>query len=180
MKKLLILLLITTSVFGQTDISLSQDAKLAFLGDDKGNEAFTTNVNFRLSQRITNSNRYIKPIFYAEYEYADLQETFHRIGAGMGLDIRNVGLNNLDLRILYGINRIYRGSGITHGTNEYFSGWDLTGQISYRLTNTIAIFTELQQTKRPDINLVAKAAPFIYSGKIGIRINIGKKAIFDN
>jgi hypothetical protein len=53
-------------------LNISQDARLALVGDERGNEAFTTNVNLGFELRgLQNGNSYF--LMRPELEYADLK-----------------------------------------------------------------------------------------------------------
>lgn len=82
-KTILVLIALTVSLSAQAQqgihLSLMQDAKLAVIGDDKGNEAFTP--NFRLKAEMQNN----KGVFiYPEFEYADLKKKYMRFSLNIG------------------------------------------------------------------------------------------------
>lgn len=174
-------MLITSSITAQTFIGASQDVKLAFQGDEKGNEAFTTNLRFRISQafrtldfnRSKTFDRFSFSI-YADYEYADLQETFHSWNIGFAPTIFMFN-NNFSASVFYGTGRIYRG-GETSDIRKAIPFWNLSAQLAFKIKGRLWISFELQQSKREDLPNV----PFIYSGFVGLRYEIGKLPLFND
>ena len=155
---LILALSLSLSVTAQTRISLTQDARLAFVGDDKGNNAFTPNLTFRASQFI-NGTKDFNFLAYADYEHADLQGgSYNRAGIGFGLNFHKI-IKNVEFQVMYGIGKIFR-------HQKTFDTWDLVGNISYKITPKLSLLIELQQTKRNDIY----RQPFVYSGKVGFRV----------
>ena len=89
MKTLIIFLLMAATATSQTRISLTQDVRLASIGDDKGNDPLTANFTIRGTQFI-DKGRFISPIFALDYEYADLAETaYNRFGFGVGFNLQD-------------------------------------------------------------------------------------------
>lgn len=103
MKKLLILLVLLTSIVGQAQndgrerkglvFSLAQDGRLLFFGDDKGNDPLTTNLmmNFEMRGKVKG-----KGFFQGQFlvsptlEYADLKGGhYHRYGLNVGYNFTN-------------------------------------------------------------------------------------------
>lgn len=153
-------LLIAFTLSGQTRFGVNQDVRLALQGDDKGNEAFTTNLTLRLSTALGKTD-YLQTFAYGEYETADLVGgLYQRAGIGLGVSFNN-WIKNFELNAMYGGGFIFR-------EGESFANWDLTGQLVYNISPKIALTTEIQQTKRNDLN----NQPFRYSGKFGIRITL--------
>jgi len=156
---LFLALLLYCSAVGQTKLSITQDPRLAFVGDDKGNTAFTTNITARLTQDLWGEG-WVLPLAYVEYEYADLRDPFNKIGLGFGLRVDYL-IKDVEFTVLYGVNKTYR----SYGT---FANWDLVGNVGYKIASGLEVIAELQQTKRNDI----KKQPFIYSGKLGLRFTL--------
>jgi len=158
---ILFVTLLTTFASYSQYLGVTQDARLLVFGDNKGNGSLTPNINIRYTQKIV-SDEYLNFFASLEYEYADLNEPYNRIAFGFGLKFDRI-IDKFEFNIIYTVNRTYR-------PFDNFSNWDFTGQVVYNLNNMYGIIAELQQTKRNDIN----RQPFIYSGKIGIRIKIFK------
>ena len=160
MKTLITTLLIFASavMFSQTKVSVLQDLRLATIGDDKGNNAFTPNFTLRVNQRI-NGDRNFDFLAYAEYEHADLAGgSFNSAAVGFGLNFFTL-VKNVEFQSMYGIGRIFR-----HG--EVYNYWDLTGQIGYKLNDKFTILAEMQRTARTDIS------KYVYNGSIGLRYKL--------
>lgn len=162
MKKLLTLLIflpLLAYTQGVT-LNLSQDARLAFVGDDKGNEAFTPNFNIGLELR----GHQIKDHYFLlrpEYEYADLQGgAFNRMSASFGVTF-NKWVKNVDFTATAGGGMLWRNglSGL-HAVGNF--------QITYNINNNIGLFIDSEFLQRSDLayNVIR------YSGKIGIKIGL--------
>jgi len=161
------MLFATMATTAQTRIGLSQDARLALLGDDKGNEAFTPNITLRASQAIRTIEWFSFGV-YVDYEYADLQDTFHKWNFGFNPTFR-LFYDKIELDVFYGGGRIYRGN-----SNKDFAHWELSGSISVKIKPRVYIFTELKRTWRSDL----KPQKFVYSGFVGLRFHILDRPIF--
>lgn len=161
MKKLIILLFLPFCAYTQgITLNASQDAKLAFIGDDKGNEAFTPNFNLGLELRghqINNHYFLLRP----EYEYADLQGgAFNRMSASFGVTF-NKWIKNVDFTATAGGGMIWRNglSGL-HAVSNF--------QITYNINKRIGLFIDSELLQRSDL-----AYDVIrYSGKLGIKIRL--------
>lgn len=171
MKKLVLVLLVmlfTSIGNAQFTVSALQDARLALVGDDKGNEAFTSNFIFNATQVIS-GNKYLNVVAFGEYEFGDLRGGyFKRLGGGFGLNFDN-WINNFEFQATLGVNRITR-------NNNNFSAWSLNGDVIYNITNNVSVIMKLQQLNRTDL----KNQPFIYSGFVGVRFKIFNKPLFDD
>ena len=167
MKKLLTTIALITAITltGQTRLTINQDAKLAFYGDDKGNNAFTSNLTFRVSQFIV-KGEYFNPILIAEYELADLKGGYYeRYGFGIGLNI----LVNKYIEL-----QGHFSAGFINRYDENYTNPELVGNIAFKMTKNVSLILEGQRSVRNDL----KGQPIIYSGKIGFRINIFNKPVF--
>ena len=134
-----------------------QDAKLAFVGDDKGNEAFTPNLIIRMSL-----DGYDKPTGFssaiAEYEYADLEGgLYHRWSLGYG---HNVNINCFTITGSAQFGFIARQGATMTGV--------FTGDLAYYITDHWAIVGSTQGTIRTDL----KGSPFRFSNFFGVRYKI--------
>jgi hypothetical protein len=153
--KLFIILLFPLLSFGQgISLNISQDARLALVGDERGNGAFTTNVNlaaeFRGWQKV-NSYFLMRP----ELEYADLQGgELYRMTANFGYTF-NKWFNNVDFTATVGGGMLSR---------HKLGG--LHTQANLQTTDGIGLFLDSEFVQRRDL-----PNKFIgYSGKIGIKI----------
>ena len=83
-------------------LNVSQDARLALVGDERGNEAFTTNVNLGFELRgWQKGNSYF--LMRPEIEYADLQGgELYRMTANFGYTF-NKWVKNVDFTATVGV-----------------------------------------------------------------------------
>ena len=139
-------------------LNVSQDARLALVGDERGNEAFTTNVNvgaeFRGWQK-GNSYFLMRP----EIEYADLQGgELYRMTANFGYTF-NKWFNNVDFTATIGGGMLSR-----HGLGGLHTQANL--QTTWYFSKGIGLFLDSEFVQRADL-----PNKFLtYSGKIGIKI----------
>jgi hypothetical protein len=157
--KLFIILLFPLLSFGQgISLNISQDARLAIVGDDRGNEAFTTNVNvgaeFRGWQK-GNSYFLMRP----EFEYADLKGgELYRMTANFGYTF-NEWVKDVDFTATVGGGMLSR-----HKLGGLHTQANL--QLTWYFTKGVGLFLDSEFVQRRDL-----PNKFIgYSGKIGIKI----------
>jgi hypothetical protein len=157
--KLFIILLFPLLSFGQgISLNISQDARLAIVGDDRGNEAFTTNVNvageFRGWQKGS-SYFLMRP----EIEYADLKGgELYRMTANFGYTF-NKWIKDVDFTATIGGGMLsrYELGGLHTQANL---------QTTWYFTKGVGLFLDSEFVQRIDL-----PKKFIgYSGKIGIKI----------
>lgn len=151
---LLLALIFFTPSFGQKiSANFSQDVKLAFIGDDKGNEAYTPNL--RLSVDFEDSNGfYIAP----EIEYADLQIQYLRYSGNFG---KRFNLwKKLELSTSVGF-------GIINREGRNYSSFSSDAYLSYPISKRIRLFLNSQIVQRNDLKKDA-----IISGFFGVRYRI--------
>jgi hypothetical protein len=157
--KLFIILLFPLLSFGQgISLNISQDARLALVGDERGNGAFTTNVNvgaeFRGWQKGS-SYFLMRP----EIEYADLKGgELYRMTANFGYTF-NKWIKDVDFTATVGGGMLSR-----HGLGGLHTQANL--QTTWYFTKGVGLFLDSEFVQRRDLN-----NKFIgYSGKIGIKI----------
>jgi hypothetical protein len=157
--KLFIILLFPLLSFGQgISLNISQDARLALVGDERGNEAFTTNVNvageFGGWQKGS-SYFLMRP----EIEYADLKGgELYRMTANFGYTF-NKWFNNVDFTATIGGGMLSR-----HELGGLHAQANL--QTTWYFTKGVGLFLDSEFVQRRDL-----PNKFIgYSGKIGIKI----------
>jgi hypothetical protein len=139
-------------------INVSQDARLALVGDERGNEAFTTNVNLGFELRgLQNGNSYF--LMRPEIEYADLQRgELYRMTANFGYTF-NKWFNNVDFTATVGGGMLsrYELGGLHTQANL---------QTTWYFTKGVGLFLDSEFVQRIDL-----PKKFVgYSGKIGIKI----------
>jgi hypothetical protein len=157
--KLFIILLFPLLSFGQgISLNFSQDARLAIVGDDRGNEAFTTNVNLAAEFRgWQKGNSYF--LMRPEIEYADLKGgELYRMTANFGYTF-NKWFNNVDFTATIGGGMLSR-----YGLGGLHTQANL--QTTWYFTKGIGLFLDSEFVQRIDLQ-----NKFVgYSGKIGIKI----------
>jgi len=160
MKLFIILLFFIPLISLSQGISLnvSQDARLALVGDERGNEAFTTNVNvgaeFRGWQKGS-SYFLMRP----ELEYADLKGgELYRMTANFGYTF-NKWFKDVDFTVTLGGGMLSR-----HKLAGFHTQANL--QLTWYFTKGVGLFLDSEFVQRIDL-----PKKFIgYSGKIGIKI----------
>jgi len=159
MKKLLLILLFPLFTFSQEGISFSvyQDAKLASVGDNRGNEAFTLNIRIKnewQGKQLKNSYFFVAP----EFEYAQLQEDYYRYSANVGFRLNKFSkLIEASASIGYGLI-------VRKNISAKSLGADFETQIN--INKSFAFLLNLQVIERSDWNVVRT------SGFLGIKYNL--------
>jgi len=157
--KLFIILLFPLLSFGQgISINISQDARLALIGDERGNEAFTTNVNVGAEFRgLQKGSSYF--LMRPEIEYADLKGgELYRMTANFGYTF-NKWFKNVDFTATVGGGMLSR-----HGLGGLHTQVNL--QTTWYFTKGVGLFLDSEFVQRIDL-----PNKFVgYSGKIGIKI----------
>jgi len=139
-------------------LNVSQDARLALVGDERGNEAFTTNVNLGFELRgLQKGNSYF--LMRPEIEYADLKGgELYRMTANFGYTF-NRWVKDVDFTATIGGGMLsrYELGGLHTQANL---------QTTWYFTKGIGLFLDSEFVQRADL-----PNKFLtYSGKIGIKI----------
>jgi hypothetical protein len=157
--KLFIILLFPLLSFGQgISLNISQDARLALVGDERGNKAFTTNVNVAAEFRgWQKGNSYF--LMRPEIEYADLKGgELYRMTANFGYTF-NKWIKDVDFTATVGGGMLSR-----HELGGLHTQANL--QTTWYFTKGIGLFLDSEFVQRVDL-----PKKFLgYSGKIGIKI----------
>jgi hypothetical protein len=160
MKTLIYILLFFPLISLSQGISLnvSQDARLALVGDERGNKAFTTNVNVAAEFRgWQKGNSYF--LMRPELEYADLKGgELYRMTANFGYTF-NKWVKNVDFTATVGGGMLsrYELGGLHTQANL---------QTTWYFTKGVGLFLDSEFVQRRDL-----PNKFIgYSGKIGLKI----------
>src|SRR5690554_1554863 len=141
----------------QVSFAVLQDVRLAVTGDDKGNDAFTTNILARVKMQGKQSE-YGYLIIYPEFEYANLKQVYLRYSANVGYTLNQLFIKNLEASLIGGI-------GFINKEGEGSSSFSATGELGYRISRHLKIITDLQLVQRSDIG-VGKV-----SGFAGLELN---------
>jgi len=160
MKTLIYILLFSPLIsLGQgISLNISQDARLALVGDERGNESFTTNVNLGFELRgLQKGNSYF--LMKPEIEYADLQGgELYRMTVNFGYTF-NKWIKNVDFTATVGGGMLSR-----HELGGLHAQANL--QTTWYFTKGVGLFLDSEFVQRRDL-----PNKFIgYSGKIGIKI----------
>jgi hypothetical protein len=159
-KYLIVLLFsIPLTILGQgISLNVSQDARLALIEDDRGNEAFTTNVNLGFELRgLQKGNSYF--LMRPELEYADLKGgELYRMTANFGYTF-NKWVKDLDFTATVGGGMLSR-----HGLGGLHTQANL--QTTWYFTKGIGLFLDSEFVQRVDL----PNKFLVYSGKVGIKI----------
>jgi len=139
-------------------LNLSQDARLALIGDERGNQPFTTNVNVAAEFRgWQKGSSYF--LMRPELEYADLQGgELYRMTANFGYTF-NKWIKDVDFTATIGGGMLsrYELGGLHTQANL---------QTTWYFTKGVGLFLDSEFVQRRDL-----PNKFIgYSGKIGIKI----------
>ena len=139
-------------------LNVSQDARLALVGDERGNEAFTTNVNLAAEFRgWQKGNSYF--LMRPEFEYADLKGgELYRMTANFGYTF-NKWIKDVDFTATVGGGMLsrYELGGLHTQANL---------QTTWYFTKGVGLFLDSEFVQRIDL-----PNKFVgYSGKIGIKI----------
>ncbi len=167
MKKLILitLLAIAMTTQGQVTLNISQDAKLLFAGDDKGNDAGTMDLTIRSEWHYFN-NEDISFFVAPEYEYADLKTPYRRYSVNAGFTY-NLPVNRLDgtASVGYGIIDHYKG----------YTGFGGNLQLSYEILNNFKLFVDLEIVDRKDLTIWGETTlsdRIKISGKFGVKYKL--------
>lgn len=163
-----VLLLNVMSLFAQENvtINISQDARLALVGDNRGNEPFTPNLSFR-SEWQGKQQKWGYMVVAPEFEYADLQGgIYRRYSANVGYTF-NKWVKNIDFTSTLGYGLIdYNGGFRSFGSNF---------QISFTIFNGFKFFIDTEIVDRKDLTIYGDKTlgeRLIVSGKAGFKINL--------
>jgi hypothetical protein len=152
------LLLPLISLSQGISLNVSQDARLALIGDEKGNGAFTTNVNLAAEFRgWQKGNSYF--LMRPELEYADLKGgELYRMTANFGYTF-NKWIKDVDFTATVGGGMLSR-----HGLGGLHTQANL--QTTWYFTKGVGLFLDSEFVQRIDLpnNFL------VYSGKVGIKI----------
>ena len=139
-------------------LNVSQDARLALIGDDRGNEAFTTNVNVAAEFRgWQKGNSYF--LMRPEIEYADLKGgELYRMTANFGYTF-NKWVKDVDFTATVGGGMLSR-----HKLGGLHTQANL--QLTWYFTKGVGLFLDSEFVQRIDL-----PNKFLgYSGKVGLKI----------
>jgi hypothetical protein len=187
MKKItIILLLFSTFLMAQSEVALnlSQDARLALFGDDKGNEALTPNIIARIDLQ-DNQRALGYYVVGIEYEYADLSESlYQRYSLNLGYTFNQfslLGNDKLEATALlnYGITT-REVNQVDKKVNKGFLGFASSFTLAYPIGKGFKVQITSQLSHRvdkntlygTDANYTFDALQIDFSGFIGLQYQI--------
>ena len=144
------------SVFSQDSFALTihQDTRFLFVGDDRGNHVGTLNILVKFEIPIIKFPKsYIH--FFPSFEYADLHQgssnshgsNLRRYAAGLGFIRKDLFFKKLNVGISPNIGYILR-------ENKGASSLGLNAEISYRLTKRFSLSYIHQILERSDLTFL--------------------------
>jgi hypothetical protein len=187
MKKItIILLLFSTFLMAQSEVALnlSQDARLALFGDDKGNEALTPNIIARIDLQ-DNQRALGYYVIGLEYEYADLSESlYQRYSFNLGYTFNQfslLGNDKLEATALLNYGMTTREvNQVNKKVNKGFLGFASSFTLAYPIGKGFKIQIISQLSHRvdkntlygTDANYTFDALQIDYSGFVGLQYQI--------
>lgn len=179
MKKIFLVLclfsfLTTKGQESQVHLSLYQDLRLLFFGDDRGNSALTPNLILRFDAEAF---KFKKHRIYLSYgiEYADLDSSnFLRYFMGLGHTFKLSFLDKFIFGTFINHGIILRGKGSFLGNNRSdentFMGLSVNFEASYPIAKKIRLIGVLQTIDRRDLTVRYNSNDRIrVSGFMGIK-----------
>ena len=150
----------------KVSIGLYQDTRLAVLGDDHNNEAFTLNFISNLKMQ-GHQQKFGYMVIYPEFEYADLKGeggVYKRYSANVGYTFNKIFKNfEYTASVSFGFIDRWKAS---------YHSWGLNGEIAYLITDNLKINALAQFVKRRDLGHRYGGEHLRFSGFIGINYNI--------
>lgn len=149
-------------LFAQDKVSLAiyQDARFAFVGDDRGNDPGTLNLVARFKMQ-GNQQAFGYMVIFPEYEYANLAGgKYIRYSANIGYTFNKLIINNLEANASGGFGYIDR-----FGTTRSLSA---SAELAYKFSERFKIALLSQYTRRTDL----QTPLWRFSGFFGIEINL--------
>ena len=169
MKKLLFICCFIFSLYSYSqsniEISLQQDARLLFVGDDKGNDPITVNLLSKVEIPVYNfSKNHLST--YLSVEYADLAgKNFKRYAIGAGYVINSV-YRKIGAGAYIDFGKIYR-------EKDDYNGFSLSGELSYKISNRLKAICTWQITQREDLKALYNCKEdYRVSGFFGLKYRI--------
>lgn len=178
MKHLILVLAIALSFSSSAQISvnLTQDAKLLFAGDDKGNEPLTIDLALRVELR--GYQRKFGYMFVApEAELAELEGgTYKRYSVNVG----------------YTFNRFFEGqrrlenltatASVGYGIIDYnggYTGFGTNWQLGYEVTKRFEVFLDLEGVDRKDLQIYNRNRKLTLTERVRVSGKFGFKITFN-
>jgi hypothetical protein len=168
MKKLSILfmLLISLITYSQPNISIQsvQDIRLAIIGDNRGNDAFTTNVltTFKMNGHQFDTG-YLSVGF--AFEYADINENYSRWSGNVGWVFNQLIFKDFEVAL-------YGNYGFINRWGNGFLSFGAVSEINYKLNDNFKLSLIGQATERNDLKYRYGTTIPKFSIFFGVEINL--------
>lgn len=164
---LLIISSISTKAQRQISVSIHQDAKLLFVGDNKGNQAGTQDILISMDWQGNQFKHYYFTI-KTQYETARLVGgNFYRYTVNTGWIFNNLIIPKLETAIYIGIGAIHRSKELKLGS---LLTYNIMSELNYKILKNSFASIKLELVKRTDL----KNKKFMPNVSIGIKQNIFK------
>lgn len=167
MKKLTLILWLACSLAigqGKLTASITQDARLAFIGDDYGNDPYTANILASIAAEKSISKGWSYSVGVT-YEYSDMHISYNRCGLEYGLFKR---IRSVDLGVLFSPAFSWRYSDML--VINFNPG--MSGVVKYRISDKVKCIAIMQVVQRNDMGSLYGKTKCRASGFIGIEIEI--------
>ena len=162
MKKLILLLLLSSATYGQISLQVVQDAKLAIKGDDIGNDPFTTNIMVNVELKGQHGIVVIPTFEYANLKGGD----YYRYGV-------NAGINYKWITPYIGVGAISRKHTTESGENTFWPSFAIGLDISAPISERISITALNQLTDRKDLKMMWNHKQYFdYSFYAGVKYRL--------
>lgn len=149
----------------RVNLTLHHDARLLFIGDNKGNDALTANLFFKAEIPIKKfSNSYL--LVYPGAEFAQLVGgSYQRYSAGAAYVFTEV-INKVGAGVFVDYGKIIR-------QGDDYSSYSVSGELTYKLSNRWKLSMIYQLTERADLKaLYNSKQKHIGSGFIGLKFRL--------
>lgn len=170
MKKIIItcsFIILGLFCYGQSniEISLQQDLRLFFVGDQKGNAPLTVNFLSKLEIPVYNLE---KSHFstYLSVEHANLVgKTYQRYALGVGYIVESI-YRKIGAGAYLDFGKIYR-------EKEGFSSFSLSGELNYKINDRLKFICTQQLTHRRDLKVLYNSSnEYVISGFVGLKYSL--------
>jgi hypothetical protein len=159
-------ILLALCSYGQNkiEISLQQDARLFFVGDQKGNDPLTVNLLSKIEIPVYNLEK-SHVSTYLTIEYADLVgKNYKRYALGAGYIVNSI-YGKIGAGAYLDFGKIYR-------QEEGFNSFSLSGELNYKINDRLKFIVTQQLTQRKDLKILYNSNEYVISGFIGLKYSL--------
>ena len=148
----------------RVSLSIHQDVRLGLVGDDIGNDAGTINILARFKMQGHQQKQGYMVVF-PEFELAEIDGNYKRYSANVGYTFNNLILEGFETSA-------YIGWGFIDRYSKNFFSFGGSGEIAYKLNDTIKVSIIGQFTERKDLKWMYNDNAIRFSGFAGLEINL--------